>query len=91
MIGFVWKKHNPSRNFITRNHRHRFSQSIRACMTADTVGVSTEPQIRNRTPVLNSISITPGDVRKGVIGAASVGSSKVNDGNRGAPYSCRRQ
>ena len=46
-------------------------------MTADTIGVSTGPQIRNRTPVVNSISITPGDVGKAVVGAATVGTSKV--------------
>jgi len=51
-------------------------------MTADIVGVSTGPQIRNRTPVLSSISITPGDVRKAGNGAATFGTSKVNDANR---------
>jgi hypothetical protein len=58
-------------------HRHRFPQSIRACMTADTIGVSTGPQIRNRTPVVNSISTTPGDIGEAVIGAATVGTSKL--------------
>ena len=51
-------------------------------MTADTIGVSTGPQIRNRTPVVNSISTTPGDIGEAVIGAATVGTSKVNDANR---------
>jgi hypothetical protein len=70
---------------------HRFPQSIRACITADTIGVSTGPQIRNRTPVVNSISTTPGDIGEAVIGAATVGTSKVSDANRCAPCSCRRQ
>ena len=51
-------------------------------MTADTIGVSIGPQIRNRTPVVNSTSTTPGDIGEGVIGAATVGTSKVNDANR---------
>ena len=70
---------------------HRFPQSIRACITADTIGVSTGPQIRNRTPVVNSISTTPGDIGEAVIGAATVGTSKVSDANRCVPWSCRRQ
>src|SRR5919201_7019823 len=65
---------------------HRFPQSIRACMTADTIGVSTGPQIRNRTPVVNSTSITPGDVVEAVVGTAT-----LDDATLGAPYSCRRQ
>ena len=60
-------------------------------MTADTIGVSTGPQIRNRTPVLNSISITPCDVGKAVIRAATFGTSNRNDPNRSAPCSCLRQ
>src|SRR5215472_7149107 len=71
--------------------RHRFPQSVRTCMTAATVGASTGPQIRNRAPVLNSTSITPGDIGKAVIGAASVGTSNVNDANRATPCNCRRQ
>jgi hypothetical protein len=71
--------------------RHRLPQSMRACITADTIGVSTGPQIRNRTPVLNSTSITPGDIVEAVVGAATVGTSNVNDANLGAPCSCRRQ
>jgi hypothetical protein len=51
-------------------------------MTADTIGVSTGPHIRNRTPVVNSISITSGDFGKTVIRAAAFGTSKVNDENR---------
>jgi hypothetical protein len=61
---------------------HRFPQSIRACMIADTIGVSTGPQIRNRTPVVNSISTTPGVIGEAVIGAVTVGTSKVSDANR---------
>jgi hypothetical protein len=60
-------------------------------MTADTIGVSTRPQIRNRTPVLNSISTTPCDVGKAVIRAATFGTSSRNDPNRSAPCSCLRQ
>src|SRR6516162_8268715 len=69
--------------------RHRFPQSVRACMTAATIGASTGPQIRNRAPVLNSTSITPGDIGTAVIGAASVGTSNVNEANRAAPCNCR--
>src|SRR5919201_2616773 len=68
--------------------RHRFPQAVRACMTADTIESSTGPQIRNTAPVVNLTSITPGDA---AIGAASVGTSNVNDANRAAPCSCRRQ
>jgi hypothetical protein len=71
--------------------RQLFPQSARACMTAATIGASTGPQIRNRAPVLNSTSITPGDIGNAVIGAASVGTSNVNDANRAAPCNCRRQ
>jgi hypothetical protein len=59
-----------------------FLQSVRACITADTIGVATGPQIRNRIPVVNSISTTPGDIGEAVIGAATVGTSKVNEANR---------
>jgi hypothetical protein len=62
--------------------RQRFPHLIKACMTADTIGVSTAPHIRNRTPVVNSISITSGDFGKAVIRAATLGTSKVNDANR---------
>jgi hypothetical protein len=75
----------------TPEDRHSFPQSVRACMTAATIGASTGPQIRNRTPVANSTSITPGDIGNAVIGAASVGTFNVNDANRGAPCSCWRQ
>src|SRR5262245_31849362 len=75
----------------TPEDRHSFPQSVRACMTAATIGASTGPQIRNRTPVANSTSITPGDIGNAVIGAASVGTFNVNDANRGAPCSCLRQ
>ena len=51
-------------------------------MTADTMGASTGPQIRSRVPVANSTSITPGDIGKPVNGAASGGTSNVNDANR---------
>jgi hypothetical protein len=51
-------------------------------MSADTIGTSTGPRIRNRAPVVNSTSITPGDIGNAVIGAATVGTSKVNDANR---------
>jgi len=71
--------------------RHRFPQSVRACTTAATVGASTGPRIRNRAPVLNSTSITPGDSGNLVLVAASVGTSNVNDANRAAPCNCRRQ
>src|SRR5262249_40297304 len=71
--------------------RHRFPQSVRACMSADTIGTSTGPRIRNRASVVNSTSITPGDSGNAVIGAATVGTSKVNDANREAPCNCRRQ
>src|SRR5215831_9970069 len=71
--------------------RHRFPQSVRACMTAATISASTGPQIRNRTPVVNSTSTTPGDIGNTVIGTASVGTSNVNDANRAAPCNCRRQ
>src|SRR5215468_11157015 len=71
--------------------RHRLPQSVRACMTAATIGASTGPQIRNRAPVLNSTSITPGDIGNAVIVAASVGTSNVNDANRAAPCNWRRQ
>ncbi len=37
----------------------RRPQSARACMTADTIGASTEPLIRSRAPVANTTSITP--------------------------------
>src|SRR5437879_410338 len=60
-------------------------------MTADTIGTSTGPRIRNRTPVVNSTSITPGDIGNAVIGAAYVGTFNVNDATRGAPCSCWRQ
>ena len=62
-------------------------------MTADTMGASTGPQIRSRVPVANSTSITPGDIGKPVNGAASGGTSNVNDANRAAtaPRSCWRQ
>ena len=69
--------------------RHRFPQSVRACTTAATIWASTGPQIRNRAPVLNSTSITPGDSGNLVSGAASVGTSNVNDANRAAPCNCR--
>src|SRR4029077_7169685 len=78
-------------SFAFAEDRHCFPQSVRACITADTIGVSTGPQIRNRTPVVNSISTTPGDIGEAVIGAATVGTSKVSDANRCAPCSCRRQ
>src|SRR5262249_30677220 len=71
--------------------RHRSPQSVRACMTAATIGASTGPQIRNRAPLVNATSITPGDIGTAVIGAASVGTSNVNDANREAPCNCRRQ
>src|SRR5262245_32888162 len=71
--------------------RHSFPQSARACMTAATIGASTGPQIRNRTPVVNSTSITPGDIGTAVIGAVSVGTLNVNDADRGASCNCRRQ
>src|SRR5215813_9614548 len=71
--------------------RHRFPQSVRACMTAATISASTEPQIRNRAPVVNSTSTTPGDIGNAVTGTASVGTSNVNDANRAAPCNCRRQ
>jgi len=51
-------------------------------MTADTLGASTGPQIRNRAPVLNSTSSTPGDSGNLVIDAATVGTFKVNGANR---------
>src|SRR5262249_52214852 len=70
--------------------RHSFPQSVRACMTAATIGASTGPQIRNRTPVVNSTSIAPDHIGNAVIGAVSVGSFNVNDANRGAPCNCRR-
>jgi hypothetical protein len=50
-------------------------------MTAATIEASTGPQIRNRAPVVNATSITPG----------SIGTSTVNDANRRAPCNCRRQ
>ena len=71
--------------------RHRFPQSVRACTTAATIGASTGPRIRNRAPVLNFTSITPGDRGNLVLVAASVGTSNVNDANRAAPCNCRRQ
>jgi len=37
-------------------------ESVRACMTAARVEASTGPQIRNRAPVVNATSITPGDI-----------------------------
>jgi hypothetical protein len=58
-------------------------------MTAATIGASTGPQIRNRTPV--ATSITPGDIGNAVIGAVSVGTFNVNDANREAPCNCLRQ
>src|SRR5215472_13780500 len=75
----------------TPEDRHRFPRSVRHCMTTDTIGASTGPRIRNRAPVLNSTSITPGAIGNAVIGAASVGTSNVNDANRAAPCNCRRQ
>src|SRR5262249_22461931 len=75
----------------TPDDRHRFPQSVRACMTAATIGASTGPQIRNRAPVLNATSITPGAIGAAVIGAASVGTSNVNDANRRAPCNGRTQ
>src|SRR6516162_4593329 len=71
--------------------RHCFPQSVRACTTAATIRASTGPRIRNRAPVLNSTSITPGDSGNLVLVAASVGTSNVNDANRAAPCNCRRQ
>ena len=41
-------------------------------MTAATIGTSTGPRIRNRSPVVNSTSITPGDIGNAVIGAKGV-------------------
>src|SRR5262245_51263199 len=73
----------------TPEDRHRFPRSVRDCMTTDTIGASTGPQIRNRAPVLNSTSITPGAIGNAVIGATSVGTN-VNDANRAAPCNCRR-
>jgi hypothetical protein len=84
----------PNKSLLVGHHGQRSSitpQSVRACMTATTIEASTGPQIRNRAPVLNSTSITPGDICNAVIGAASVGTFNVNDATRGAPYSCWRQ
>jgi hypothetical protein len=75
----------------TPEDRHRFPQLVRDCMTADTIGTSTGPRIRNRAPVVNSTSITPGDIGNAVISAASVGTFNVNDATRAAPCNCRRQ
>src|SRR2546428_424244 len=47
-------------------------ESVRACMTAARVEASTGPQIRNRAPVVNATSITPGDIGTAVIGAKGV-------------------
>jgi hypothetical protein len=47
-------------------------ESVRACMTAARVEASTGPQIRNRAPVVNATSITPGAVGTAVIGAKGV-------------------
>jgi hypothetical protein len=61
----------------TPEDRHRFPQSVRACMTAATIEASTGPRIRTRAPV-NSTSIIPGDIgngAKGVVGAVGCGNS----------------
>jgi hypothetical protein len=63
----------------TPEDRHRFPESVRAWMIAATIGGSTGPQIRTHAPVANSTSITPGAIGDAVIGAASVGTSNVND------------
>jgi len=47
-------------------------ESVRACMTAATIGTSAGPRIRNRAPVVNCTSITPGDIGNAVIGAKGV-------------------
>src|SRR5215216_191232 len=72
-----------------RDHRRR-SPPISAAIVADTVATSTEPVIRSRAPVANSISITPQVTASG--GASVATATAANAGTaRRRSHNSRRQ